>query len=85
MWEVAGDVQEAEKLEELADTLEVVHELKSLEHDANAPYTLLSRWYHSMEGGSEAHSLLVYHLQCIGLEGTSRRYCCSSGSKLVLG
>lgn len=71
---VADDVQRAGKLKELADALEVVPFLKSLEGDINAPLTLLRHWRSGMESGLDAHSLLVHHLKCIGLTKTSDRY-----------
>ena len=67
---VADDVQKAEKLKDLADELEIMPLLESLEGDENVPFKLLKRW-HQVEFGSEAHSLLVYHLRCIGLIQTS--------------
>ena len=73
---VASDVQRNEKLKELADELEMIPQLESLQHDINPPLRLLHRWHHEMENGLEAHSHLVYHLKCIGLTGTSRRYHC---------
>ena len=66
---MAGDVQKYGGLNELADELEMAH--MSLEHDV---YTLLQRWRSEIENGLEAHSLLVYHLKCIGLTETSERY-----------
>ena len=54
--------------------MEVVPLLKSLEVDANAPFTLLQRWRSGIESGLDAHSLLVHHLKCIGLITTSYRY-----------
>ena len=66
---MAADVQKYGKLNELADELEMAH--KSLVHDV---YTLLQRWHSEIENGLEAHSLLVYHLTCIGLTETSDRY-----------
>ena len=71
---VADDVQQAGKLKELADALEVVPLLESVEGDVNAPYTLLQRWRLGMVNDSEAQALLVYHLRCIGLTTTSDRY-----------
>ena len=71
---VADDVQRNGKLKELADALEVVSQLESLEGDVNAPFTLLQRWRLGVESCSEAHSLLVHHLKCIGLRKTSDRY-----------
>ena len=71
---MASDVQRSGKLKKLADELEMVPQLQSLQHDLNAPLTLLHRWHHEMENGLEAHSHLVYHLKCIGLTGTSHRY-----------
>ena len=71
---VADDVQRNGKLKELADALEVVSQLESLEGDVNAPFTLLQRWRLGVESCSEAHSLLVHHLKCIGLQKTSDRY-----------
>lgn len=62
-----------EKLKELADTLEVVPLLKSIEGEANAPFTLLQRWRAGVDSGLEAHSLLVHHLRCIGLIRTADR------------
>ena len=70
---VADDVQEAGKLKELADALEVVPLLESVEGDTNATFTLLQRWRLGMVNCSEAHSLLVHHLRCIGLTETSFR------------
>ena len=70
---VAGDVQRAGKLRELADALEVVPLLESLEGDVNGPFTLLQRWHHSIKEGLEAHSLLVHYLRCIGLTKTAER------------
>ena len=71
---VADDVQRNGKLKDLADTLEVVPQLESLEGEVNAPFTLLQRWRLGVESDSEAHSLLVHHLKCIGLQKTSDRY-----------
>ena len=71
---VAHDVQRGEKLKELADELEMAPQLESLQPDVNPPLTLLRRWRHEIENGLEAHSLLVYHLKCIRLTGTSERY-----------
>lgn len=74
MKRVACDVQECGKLKELADELEMTHQLMSLEHDADAPLTLLQRWHSGIEYGLDAHSLLVHHLKCIGMTRTSERY-----------
>ena len=71
---VACDVQRDGRLKELADELEMVPQLQSLQHDVNAPLTLLCRWRFEIEDGLKAHSLLVHHLKCIGLRGTSDRY-----------
>ena len=70
---VAEDVQKGGKLVELADALEVVPLLESPEEDPNAASTLLWRWQSSMESSLQAHSLLVYHLKCIGLVKTSNK------------
>lgn len=67
---MADDVQKAEKLADLADSLETVLLLKSLEGDTDAPFKLLQRW-RRVENTSEAHTLLVHHLRCIGLTQTS--------------
>ena len=64
---VADDIQIAGKLKDLADELEIMPLL-----DENLPFKLLKRW-HQVEFGSEAHSLLVYHLRCIGLKQTSHK------------
>ena len=69
--DVADEIKRAGKLEELADELEMNHQLQSLE---NAPFTLLQRWYSGIDSGIEAHSLLVHHLKCIGMPETSYRY-----------
>ena len=66
---MAGDVQKYRKLIELADEMEMAH--NSPENDV---YTLLQRWRSEIENGLEAHSLLVYHLKCIGLTETSHRF-----------
>ena len=71
---VADDIQRNGKLKELADALEVVPQLESLEGDVNASFTLLQRWRLGVECDSEAHSLLVHHLKWIGLTKTSDRY-----------
>ena len=71
---VAHDVQRSGKLRELADELEMVPQLESLQHDMNPPLKLLHRWRPEIKNGVEAHSLLVHHLKCIGLTGTSDRY-----------
>ena len=71
---MASDVQRNGKLKELADELEMAPQLESLRHDENPPLTLLRHWRHEIENGLEAHALLVYHLKCIGLTGTSDRY-----------
>ena len=71
---VAYDVQRKEKLKELADELEIVPQLQSLQHDVNAPLTLLCHWRFEIENGLEPHSLLVHHLKCIGMRGSSDRY-----------
>ena len=71
---VARDIQKYDKLKQLADELEMVPQLESLHHNVNAPLTLLHRWRYEIKNGLEAHSLLVYHLKCIGLPGTSDRY-----------
>lgn len=68
---IADDVQKADKLEDLADALEAVPMLMTLEGDTNAPFKLLQRWCLDLENSSEAHSLLVHHLKCIGLTQTS--------------
>ena len=73
MKRVACDVQECGKLKELADELEMADQLKSLEHDADAPFTLLRRWHSEIECELKAHSLLVHHLKSIGLTKTSER------------
>ena len=67
---MADDVQKAEKLADLADSLETVPLLKSLEGDTDAPFKLLQRW-RRVENTLEAHSLLVHHLRCTGLTETS--------------
>ena len=72
---MARDIQRDGKLKELADELEMVPQLQSLQHDVNAPLTLLRRWRFEIEDAVEAHSLLVHHLKCIGLTETSNRYC----------
>ena len=71
---MASDVKRGGRLKKLADELEMVPQLQPLQHDVNAPLTLLRRWHHEIENGLEAHSHLVYHLKCIGLTGTSDRY-----------
>ena len=68
---VADEIKRAGKLKELADELEMNHQLQSLE---NAPFTLLQRWCSGIESGIEAHTLLVHHLKCIGMPETSHRY-----------
>ena len=73
---VAEDVQKAGKLRELADALEVdVPLLESPQEDTKASLTLLHRWQSDIGIGVEAqtHSLLVYHLRCIGLVETSNK------------
>ena len=72
--EVARDVQRSGKLKELADELEMVPQLQSLQHNVNPPLTLLHRWHCGIMIAVEAHSLLVHHLKCIGLTETSYRY-----------
>ena len=72
---VARVVKRNGKVKELEDELEMVPQLQSLQHDVNAPLTLLSHWRFEIEDGLKAHSLLVHHLKCIGLTGTSDRYC----------
>ena len=72
--EVARDVQRSGKLKELADELEMVPQLQSLQHNVNPPLTLLHRWRCGIMNAVEAHSLLVHHLKCIGLPETSDRY-----------
>ena len=67
---VADDVQKAGRLKDLVDELEIMPLFESSE---NLPFQLLKRW-HQVEYGSEAHSLLVYHLRCIGLMQTSQKY-----------
>ena len=74
MQEVAHDVQRGRKLKELADELEMVPQLQSLQHDGDPPLTLLRRWRSEIENAVETHSLLVHHLKCIGLTETSDRY-----------
>ena len=69
---VADDVQRCGKLKELAEALEVVPLLPSLEGD---PFTFLKLWRFGVESGLEAHSLLVHHLKWIGMIRTSDRYC----------
>ena len=68
---VADEIKRAGKLKELADELEMNHQLESLE---TTPFTLLQRWCCEIESGLEAHSLLVHHLKCIKMPETSRRY-----------
>jgi len=72
---VAEEVQKAGKLRELADVLEVVPLLQSLQRDTNASSILLRRWQSDVgvDVQVETHSLLVYHLRCIGLVETSNR------------
>ena len=70
---VANDVQESGKLKELSDELEIADKVELLECEANPPLTLLQRWHSGAKSGLEAHSLLVYHLKCIGMTGTSDR------------
>ena len=72
---VADDVRRSGKLKELAEALEVVPLLPSLEGDLDTPFTLLQYWRLGVESGLEAHSLLVHHLKCIGMIRTSDRYC----------
>ena len=71
---VACDIQKYDKLKQLAEEVEMVPQLESLQHGVNAPLTLLYRWCHEIKNGLKAHSLLVHHLKCIGLPGTSDRY-----------
>ena len=68
---VADEVKGAGKLKELADELELSHQLKSLE---NASFILLQRWRYGIKSGLKAHSLLVHHLMCIKMCETSDRY-----------
>ena len=70
---MARDVERDGKLKELVDELEMVPQLESLRRDPNPPLILLHRWRFEIENGLEAHSLLVHHLKCIGLPGTSDR------------
>ena len=70
---VAGDVQKSEKLQELADALEVVPLLEVVDGDTNALLTLLQLWRCGVESSLQAHSLLVHQLRCIGLKKTSGR------------
>ena len=72
---MALDVQRDGKLKELADELEMVPQLEPLQHDVDTSLKLLRRWHSEIENRLEAHSLLVHHLKCIGLRGTSDRYC----------
>lgn len=72
---VADDVQRCGKLKELAEALEVVPLLSSLEGDLDTPFTLLRCWRLDVESGLKAHSLLVHHLKSIGMIRTSDRYC----------
>lgn len=71
---VADDIRRYGKLKELAEALEVVPLLPSLEDDLNTPFTLLQHWRLGVESGLRAHSLLVHHLKCIGMRRTSDRY-----------
>ena len=68
---VADEVKRAGKLKELADELEMIHQLESVK---DAPFTLLQRWCYEIESALEAHSLLVHHLKCIRMPETSYRY-----------
>ena len=71
---VADAIQRDGKLKELADALEVVPLLESIEGEANAPLILIQRWRAGADmHGLEAHSLLVHHLRCIGLTRTADR------------
>ena len=72
---VADEIKRAGKLKELADELEMNHQLQLLE---NAPFTLLQRWCSGIDSGIEAHSLLVHHLKCIRMPETSYRYPCTT-------
>ena len=79
---VADEVKRAGKVKELADELEMIHQLKSLE---NAPFTLLQRWCYGIESGLEAHSFLVHHLKCIGMPEISHRYPYTHKKSCMLG
>ena len=72
---MALDVQRCRKLQELADELEMVPQLESLQRDVNPPLKLLRRWHFEIKMNElEGHSLLVHHLKCIGLQRASNRY-----------
>jgi len=70
---VAVDIQTKGKLKDLADALEVVPLLESLEGAkvVNVPFTLLHCWHLTMKDDLEAHSLLIHHLRCINLQETA--------------
>ena len=72
--EVARNVQRDGKLKKLADELEMVPQLQSLQHDENPSLILRRRWRSEIQNAVEVHSLLVHHLKCIGLTETSDRY-----------
>ena len=81
---VSSDVQESGTLKELADELEMADKLESIECEANPPLTLLQRWRSGTKSLLEAHSLLVYHLKCIGMTRTSDWYFCIHSNMLKI-
>jgi len=65
---VARDIMSLGKLNEIADSLEVLPQLQSIESEPNPAFTLLQRW--SCHGG-QLRATLVHHLRLTGLESTA--------------
>lgn len=68
---VAQEVQRADKLKELADSMEMAIHFRSSVQVAN----LLDRWQKEMEQFNiHTRSHLVHHLRCVNLTDTAHRY-----------
>ena len=65
---VAHDIMSSGKLNEIADALEVLPQLQSIENEPNPAFTLLQRWSCH---GSQLRSTLVHYLRLIGLESAA--------------
>ena len=65
---VAQRIMSSGKLKEIADALELLPQLQSIESEPNPAFTLLQRW--SRHGG-QVRSTLVHYLRQIGLRATA--------------
>ena len=65
---VARDIMSLGKLNEFADSLEVLPQLQSIKNEPNPAFTLLQRWSCH---GDQLRATLVHHLRLIGLESAA--------------